>query len=110
VGYPTDDFLLSDESGRELRTLLAENPGTLVVMRARPYRRLLEQSDRYETLLPETVTSRALGVLSTIHYAGAQLEYEQKERRWARTVGRWLVGRSTKIAELGDLVILQVGS
>jgi hypothetical protein len=112
IGYPTDDFLLSDDAGLDVRALLEARPETLVVVRARPYRRLLEGLTRgdlaFETLLPDTPMSRFLSVVSTIHYEGAQLEYEQKERRWARTVGDWMVRRATKVAEQGDLVVLSL--
>lgn len=106
IGFPTDDFLLSDEYGLDLRRQLEAQPSSLVILRA-PDVEWLEaglagQPRALPDIWPDSPTKRVLRWLSTIHYLGGPLELEQKSARWERTVGRWLVSEWDQIAEFGD--------
>ena len=109
--YPTDDFLLSDESGHEVRAFLQENPYALVVLDLAEYDKLFGLSgltDYAESnrIYPATPTKRILGWLSSIHFTAAEIERVEKDKRWERTVGGYLAAEYSKIAGFGDFVVL----
>ena len=106
LGFPTDDFLLSDAYGEALRRDLQEDPRSLVVIRAGDVA-WLEAGLRGEeralpAIWPDSTTKRILRWLSTIHYLGGPLEMEQKYLRWERSIGSWVVSEWEPIAAFGD--------
>jgi hypothetical protein len=110
-GYPTDDFLLSDESGREVRTFLQEHEDALVVLSTAEYSKLwgLVDSTDYEEssrIYPKTPTKSVLGWLSTVHFTAAEIERVEKDKRWERTVGVYVASQYSKIADFGDFVVV----
>jgi hypothetical protein len=106
MGFPTDDFLLSDEYGEALRRLLESQPESLVVLRAPDVEwleaGLADEPREIPRIWPDSPTKRVLRWLSTIHYLGGPLEMEQKMLRWERSIGRWLVAEWEAIARFGD--------
>lgn len=111
VTYPTDDFLLSDSMGEDVRRYLEARHDAIVVMRADQYERLLG-AQRGEELRPgplfqPSVTKRLLGWLSTTEYVEAEAEHLQKERRWARTVGWYLIRHFVIVRRFDQLLVLE---
>ena len=105
--YPTDDFLLSDEGGNDVAEYLREHGDAFVILDSDDYERLYSLRERQDVLYEKTLMKRILAWTSTVHFTGANLEYEQKAKRWARTVGAYLIPNYQKAAVFGRYVDLE---
>lgn len=106
--YPTDDFLLSDDSGVALVNELRADPEMLVVIERDVWDALQAPGETEVALVyPPSATKRILAWLSTIHFSAAEVENRQKNLRWRRTVGVFLAAHCAETATFGDLVVLE---
>lgn len=108
--YPTDDFLLDDAMGEDVRRYLEEHEDALVLMRDDVHERLLaglrgEEIPVARVFRP-TITKQILGWLSTTEYVQGEMEQVQKELRWERTVGRWVAERYRVVARFESILVL----
>ena len=114
--YPTDDFLLSDQDGYQVRDFLKKREDTLVIMDSQIYRNIFDVMDysQNEELMKKYMDRRhrntpmknVLKWLSTIHYSNLEIENREKEKRWERTVGYYIRSHYHKIEEFNNLVVL----
>jgi hypothetical protein len=109
--YPTDDFLLSDEMGEDVREYLSAHPDSLVLIAADEHARLAARA-RSEPLPPgkplfgTSLTKRIIGWLSTIEYGAAEDEHLQKGRRWDRTVGAYLIVEYRVVTQFDTVLVM----
>jgi hypothetical protein len=110
VTYPSDDFLLSDAMGDEVREYLEMHPEALVIAREDQFERLSGDSPgelgHVRRLFDPTPMKSILAWLATIEYRESEAEHVQKERRWARTVGWYLAARYSVQERFGELLVL----
>ena len=109
--YPTDDFLLSDEMGDDVRKYLQAHPDALVLIAADEHARLVARA-RGEPLPPgrplfgTSPMKRVISRLSTIEYGAAEEEHLQKGRRWDRTVGAYLIAEYRVVNQFDTVLVL----
>ena len=109
--FINDDFLYSDERGRQVQAFLQERHEAIVLMRRLVYERLFGLADPMhypEFLLRYTpsITKQLASWLSTVHYEGVESEFLGKEQRWIRTVGNYIRQHYTLVTKFGDIIVL----
>ncbi len=109
--YSNDDFLHSEERGRELARFLDDRPDALVLMTRPTYERLFDLADRngiaeIERNYRQGPWKQLGSYLSTVHYEGMRLERSALEARWTRTVGQRVRDGYEPLAEFGDVLVL----
>lgn len=111
--YPTDDYLVSDEVGLEIRSYLEATPDALIVISA-------EDWDVLRGVAPPPVYTsmfwlfgerswlvRSLELWSSSHYGAAVVEEQvRKAERWARTVGSYLPDRYRIVGSADGVLVL----
>jgi hypothetical protein len=108
--YPTDDFLLSDAMGDEVRGYLDAHPDALVLIREDEHARLLAathgEDQPVRRVLEPTLMKRILTWLSTTEFVEAEAEQIQKARRWERTVGRYVIANYRVVKRFDAIVVM----
>jgi hypothetical protein len=110
--YVTDDYLMSDSLGTEIRDSLASEPDALVLMTDDEYRYVFESapSPTYSSrfLFGDSPLAQVLRYVSSTHYGQAvQVERESKAARWERTVGSYVRDNFVRTETFGPLVLLE---
>ncbi|MEP6572546.1 MAG: hypothetical protein ABJD11_07610 [Gemmatimonadota bacterium] len=106
-----DNFIYSDARGRALRTWLEERPSAVVVIDSLAYQRLyglapILPPERSRDYLRPTRMKSIVSWLASVHYRGAAIEYQLRERRWSEAVGDYVRARFHPIASFGNMVVL----
>ncbi len=111
--YPTDDYLVSDEKGLEVRRFLEAHPEALVIVSDESWAYLTVPGPEpaYTSMFwfrrVRSLPVRFLEYWSSSHFGTATIEERVRKRdRWARTVGRWLAEHYAPRHAVGDVVVL----
>jgi hypothetical protein len=108
--YPTDDFLMSEQMGYNVRDTVRKT-GAIVVMDDGSYERLFgdfrNSVDRASAFYEETPAKAILKWLSSAHFAAIELETLMKQQRWDKTVGPYLQSHYHKTATFGWYVVVE---
>ncbi|MGH7464476.1 MAG: hypothetical protein ACREK1_04815, partial [Longimicrobiales bacterium] len=111
--YATDDYLVSDDAGLELRGFLAEHPDALVVIERSTWQALTgsERAPAYTSMFwfggRRSPAVRFLEHWSSSHYGSAVIEEQERKRdRWARTVGTYVLEHYAPVGDFDDVLVL----
>lgn len=112
--YPTDDYLVSDDIGLELRAFLDSTPDALVVIDHASWRTLVEDTpppvrgSMFWIRGRRSPVVRFLEFWSSSHYGTAVVDEQiRKERRWAATVGTLLAEKYDVARDFDGLLVLE---
>lgn len=115
AGYLTDDYIYGDQRGHDLRAMLEEDASILVLMSRDNYDWLLQGPDAPPEEPPLNLAGygkyRELRtLLSSPHIPGSFVEEQQKQERWRRLVGLYVMETYTPVYESEAFVVLERGS
>ena len=112
VGPLADDFIYSDVRGDEIIALLEREPATLVLI-AKDDFDWLQRGPNEPTpekplyLIGQGKSRWVLEHFTSVHVRGVPIEERQKQERWRRLVGNYLVGRYRVIYDDGSPYVLE---
>ncbi len=114
AGYLTDSYIYGDQRGHDLRAMLEADASILVLMSRDTYKWLGLGPDA----APEVPALNLAGfgkyrelrtLLSSPHIPGSLIEEQQKDERWRRLVGLYVMEAYTPIYESDWFVVLERG-
>ncbi|MBI1250518.1 MAG: hypothetical protein GC189_03500 [Alphaproteobacteria bacterium] len=111
AGPLADDYIYSDARGEEIVAYLDAHPDTLIFMPPADYAWLRADPDTPpegpgRSAFYGSPLAQAGAILSSVHAPAIPLEEEQKQLRWRRLVGGYVVQHYRPVFESGPVMVL----